>query len=609
MEPADEDAGGASGGFRAVPVESASELSYDAFISNYMAPNRPVLIQGAAAAWPAARDWALPCGGVDIDALAGRAPAARVRVTDAARHHAGCGPCTEMTLSEYRDWWHEGRPRGASPGGAAGGLHGNQHEQQQQRQGCQQPAGGAWPDQPPGRPAGADGRLLYLKDFHYCAECPGGTPGRPGGAPGRPGGAAYRLPAYFREDWLNAHCDGRAAAAAAGGEGQGSGGEGGGGGGGCESGAGGGAAAAASTADYRFVYCGPAGSWTPLHADVLRSYSWSANAAGAKHWLLLPPAAAGLLGHRRRRGELPPDFFLEDLTALRSGACVGGGGGGCEDGGGGEEEGAVDPGDYPGLAAARKLLYEVVQGPGDALFVPSGWHHTVVNLTDCISINHNWLNAHNAHWAWRLLEREHALATASLEDCRDTCGSGEEFEALVQRALAANAGLGFSEWGALLSRAARDALGRLGGGHGGGGAAESGGEEGSGGEAARLQAALELARAAALLRALLSAAARAARRNAEGAAAAAAAGRDGGGGRLRARVFEVRAAEPAPGGCGGGGCGEDDPAPSDAPGGGLRAPAPDPLADGDAAWLPAWGAAAAALLSEALAALEARGAA
>lgn len=34
--------------------------------------------------------------------------------------------------------------------------------------------------------------------------------------------------------------------------------------------------------DYRFVYLGPQGSWTPLHADVLRSYSWSANVCGRK---------------------------------------------------------------------------------------------------------------------------------------------------------------------------------------------------------------------------------------------------------------------------------------------------------------------------------------
>jgi hypothetical protein len=38
----------------------------------------------------------------------------------------------------------------------------------------------------------------------------------------------------------------------------------------------------AEVADYRFVYLGPAGSWTPLHSDVLRSHSWSANVAGRK---------------------------------------------------------------------------------------------------------------------------------------------------------------------------------------------------------------------------------------------------------------------------------------------------------------------------------------
>jgi transcription termination factor Rho len=36
------------------------------------------------------------------------------------------------------------------------------------------------------------------------------------------------------------------------------------------------------TSDYRFVYLGPAGSWTGAHADVLRSYSWSANVCGKK---------------------------------------------------------------------------------------------------------------------------------------------------------------------------------------------------------------------------------------------------------------------------------------------------------------------------------------
>jgi hypothetical protein len=52
--------------------------------------------------------------------------------------------------------------------------------------------------------------------------------------------------------------------------------------------------------------------------------------------------------------------------------------------------------------------------------VPSGWHHTVRNLEDTLSINHNWLNGFNLHWAWALLRRERAEAAAAIEDCR--CG-------------------------------------------------------------------------------------------------------------------------------------------------------------------------------------------
>ena len=59
-----------------------------------------------------------------------------------------------------------------------------------------------------------------------------------------------------------------------------------------------------------------------------------------------------------------------------------------------------------------------LQEAGEALFVPSGWHHTVANLEDTLSINHNWLNAHNVHWAWALLAQQHREAAGAIEDCR-----------------------------------------------------------------------------------------------------------------------------------------------------------------------------------------------
>eukprot|EP00123_Amoebidium_parasiticum_P007037 comp17829_c0_seq2/m.17968 comp17829_c0_seq2/g.17968 ORF comp17829_c0_seq2/g.17968 comp17829_c0_seq2/m.17968 type:complete len:155 (-) comp17829_c0_seq2:937-1401(-) len=84
-----------------------------------------------------------------------------------------------------------------------------------------------------------DGSLLYLKDWHFVNAFPDYR--------------RYTTPECFREDWFNPP-DGTV-----------------------------------DPNDYRFVYLGPKGSFTPLHADVLRSYSWSINICGRKHWTLFRP--------------------------------------------------------------------------------------------------------------------------------------------------------------------------------------------------------------------------------------------------------------------------------------------------------------------------------
>lgn len=65
------------------------------------------------------------------------------------------------------------------------------------------------------------------------------------------------------------------------------------------------------------------------------------------------------------------------------------------------------------------------------------------NLEDTLSINHNWINGYNVHWGWALLRQQHAEVAESLAECADTCADVTEFEELVQRNLAANAGLDF----------------------------------------------------------------------------------------------------------------------------------------------------------------------
>ena len=86
---------------------------------------------------------------------------------------------------------------------------------------------------------GQEDKLLYLKDWHLVKEY--SSP------------SVYQLPLYFSEDWINDFWDYESK------KGQ-------------------------ESDDYRFVYIGMKGSFTPLHKDVFRSYSWSTNIAGTKKW-------------------------------------------------------------------------------------------------------------------------------------------------------------------------------------------------------------------------------------------------------------------------------------------------------------------------------------
>ncbi|EKC98209.1 jumonji domain containing 4 [Trichosporon asahii var. asahii CBS 8904] len=145
-----------------------------------------------------------------------------------------------------------------------------------------------------------DGKSLYVKDWHLIAElC-------------ERGGAAkdvYEPPACFLDDWLSPPFSLFSAGEMP-----------------------------ASLADFRFVYLGPGGTFTPLHRDVYGSYSWSANVVGRKVWWLFPPGTE---------------------TQLQEGSGL------MFDVRGTEKE---------------QLGVKIVQEEGEVIFVPSGWHHQVVNI-------------------------------------------------------------------------------------------------------------------------------------------------------------------------------------------------------------------------------------
>ncbi|XP_069698380.1 2-oxoglutarate and iron-dependent oxygenase JMJD4 isoform X2 [Periplaneta americana] len=195
---------------------------------------------------------------------------------------------------------------------------------------------------------------LYMKDWHFTQDFPEEN--------------IYRVPKYFASDWLNEYYS----------------------------------AKKSIRDDYKFVYMGPKGSWTPLHADVFTSYSWSVNVCGRKRWLLFPPGEEECL--RNRHGHLVYDAGAPEL----------------------EDEKL-----YPRYKELRVSI-EVIQEAGEAIFVPSGWHHQVWNLEDTISINHNWVNGCNIETMWSSLQSNLMAVKKEVEDCKDMEGWDEHCQLMLQ---------------------------------------------------------------------------------------------------------------------------------------------------------------------------------
>ena len=206
--------------------------------------------------------------------------------------------------------------------------------------------------------------IKYLKDWHLARQCPHYK--------------FYQTPSFFGSDWLNEYWN------------------------------------EIKTDDYKFVYLGPKGSWTPFHTDVYGSFSWSANIAGYKKWIFFP------------RGKEPKDVYdiQEILTDLETNA----------------DNKLKENNDFE--------YFVIVQGPREIIFVPSGWYHQVYNITDTLSINHNWFNATNLEFVWKQLKYELSRVQDEIKDCFEE--NDEEWKETCQKLLLANHGMNFTTFLELL---------------------------------------------------------------------------------------------------------------------------------------------------------------
>lgn len=113
---------------------------------------------------------------------------------------------------------------------------------------------------------------------------------------------------------------------------------------------------------FRWFLMGCARTGSPFHRDPNGTSAWNAVTHGHKRWALYPPWMARVPGQNMDDSH-PNSHKWWSLI-------------------------------YPTLAPQDKPI-EFIQGPGDLIFIPSGWWHAVLNLDETLSVTQNFVNTEN----------------------------------------------------------------------------------------------------------------------------------------------------------------------------------------------------------------------
>ncbi|KAH9255386.1 hypothetical protein BASA81_006505 [Batrachochytrium salamandrivorans] len=124
---------------------------------------------------------------------------------------------------------------------------------------------------------------------------------------------------------------------------------------------------------FRWELLGPERSGSSLHVDPLFTSAWNTLLLGRKLWVLLSPnTQVDGFGPEVRAIDFFEHHLTKTITKLRP----------------------------------ENRLYYFVQEPGETVFVPSGWHHAVLNLEDTIALTQNWVGNANLNAVWRSIRME-----------------------------------------------------------------------------------------------------------------------------------------------------------------------------------------------------------
>ncbi|KAI8912505.1 hypothetical protein EDD86DRAFT_187953, partial [Gorgonomyces haynaldii] len=129
---------------------------------------------------------------------------------------------------------------------------------------------------------------------------------------------------------------------------------------------------------YRWVVWGPARSGTGIHTDPLGTSAWNALLSGHKRWALFPPTTPPSIYAAKGSGDYEAVTWFARVYPKM-----------------------MEPFGETGKTVGEHYgMLDLIQKPGETVFVPSGWAHVVLNLDFSVAVTQNFCSPTNLEQVW-----------------------------------------------------------------------------------------------------------------------------------------------------------------------------------------------------------------